>query len=170
MITASSASYRASRSAIKSIGGVDVSSWLSWCCYSLGFAVAIHLAPESLEDLTNGGRGAMVLVGAVALFFALVLVIQHQMNVSLRNSAFGSPRKLTTHGFFALSRNPMYAAFLVPLLSLTVVSPLAAIASAALYVLAMNSLVIINEEEALLSSFGGQYRRYSLETPRWLVW
>ena len=170
MISASQNSYRSSAAVITRIGGIDLSSWLSWACYGLGFGLAVHLSPESIDDLLGGGRTLIALVIAIALFFALILVIQQQMRVSLRNTAFGAPRKLTTQGLFALSRNPMYVAFLVPVLSLSVMSPLAAIAAAVLYVLAMNTLVIVNEEEALEANFGGQYRRYRLATPRWLVW
>ena len=171
MITAAARSdRRASSTEITRLGGVDISSWLSWACYGLGFGLTLRLAPESIADLQSGGLGLAVLVVAVVAFFGLVLAIQHQMNVALSNTAFGEPRKLTTGGFFALSRNPMYVAFLIPLLSLAIYSPLSAIAATALYVAAMNSLIISNEEEGLQAGFGAHYRRYCQATPRWLVW
>ncbi len=170
MISASQNSHRSSSTHITRIGGIDLSSWLSWACYGLGFGLAAHLSPESIQDLVNGGNSLIVLVSAIAVFFTLILVIQQQMRVSLRNSSFGAPRKLTTEGFFAMSRNPMYVAFLIPILSLGFMSPLAAFGAAALYVMGMNTLVIANEEEVLDVNFAGQYRRYCLATPRWLVW
>jgi protein-S-isoprenylcysteine O-methyltransferase Ste14 len=168
--TSARSDRRASSTEISRLGGVDVSSWLSWAIYGMGFAVAVHLAPEAIDDLKSGGVGLWILVGAVAAFLGLVLAIQHQMSVALSNTAFGEPRKLTTSGFFAVSRNPMYVAFLIPLVSLAIYSPLAAIAAAALYVTAMNTLIICNEEEVLTAGFGAQYRRYCQSTPRWLVW
>jgi protein-S-isoprenylcysteine O-methyltransferase Ste14 len=170
MITAARSDRRASSTEITRLGGVDISSWLSWACYGLGFGLTMRLAPEAIADLQTGGVGATVLAAAVVAFFVLVLAIQREMSVALSNTAFGEPRKLTTSGFFALSRNPMYVAFLLPLLSLAIYSPLAALAAAALYITAMNSLIISNEEEVLLAGFGAQYRRYCQATPRWLGW
>jgi len=171
MITAAARSdRRASCTEITRLGGVDLSSWLSWACYGLGFGLMVHLAPEAIDDLQSGDLGTMALIAAVIVFFGLVLAIQQQMSVALSNTAFGEPRKLTTIGFFALSRNPMYVAFLIPILSLAVYSPFAAIAAATLYVVAMNTLIISGEEEVLKASFGAQYHRYCLATPRWLVW
>ena len=170
MASLSSSAARASSHHIVRIAGIDASSWLSWACYGMGFCVALKLAPEAAADVVNGGIGLAVLAGAVATFFASILIIQHQMRVSLRNSAFGAPRKLTTSGLFGLSRNPMYVAFLIPILSIAVMSPLAAIAAAVLYIAAMNTLVISNEEDSLRSMFGADYRRYCANTPRWLFW
>jgi protein-S-isoprenylcysteine O-methyltransferase Ste14 len=170
MITAARSDRRASSTEITRLGGVDISSWLSWACYGMGFGVMIRLAPEAVADLQAGGIGLYILLGAVAAFLGLVVTIQHEMSVALSNTAFGEPRKLTTTGFFALSRNPMYVAFLIPLLSLTFYSLFAALAAAALYVTAMNTLIICSEEEVLGAGFGAQYRRYCASTPRWLIW
>ena len=145
-------------------------SWLSWVCYGIGFGVATRLAPNMAADLTNGGIELTVMAGAVALFFVLILVIQNQMRIALTNSSFGEPRKLVSDGIFSVSRNPMYVAFLIPILSLATFSPLAAIGTAGLYVVAMNTLVIADEEAILAAMFGNQFRRYSLATPRWLIW
>lgn len=156
--------------AIKTIAGIDLSSWLSWTCYGIGFGAATRLSPAMADDLTGGGIGVAVLAGAVAMFFVLVLVIQNQMHVSLTNTAFGEPCKLVNSGIFAVSRNPMYVAFLLPVLSLAIFSPLAALGACGLYIAAMNSLVIADEEVALAAAFGNQFRRYCLATPRWLIW
>jgi protein-S-isoprenylcysteine O-methyltransferase Ste14 len=166
-----SAAYpRQVATASATIAGVDLSSWLSWICYASGFAVATKAEPTMVEDLTGGGLGLVVIAGSVAIFFALVVLIQHQMNTALRSTAFAQPRQLVTSGLFAISRNPMYVAFLIPMLSLSVYSPLTAIVAAAFYVLAMNSLIITREEEVLAASFGKTFRSYCLETPRWLAW
>ena len=170
MTTATQSNRSAQTNAPKTLAGVDISSWLSWTCYGVGFAVAMHLAPNMAADLSAGGLGLTVVAGAVALFFVLILLIQNQMRISLANTSFGEPRKLVNDGIFSVSRNPMYVAFLVPILSLAVFSPLAALGAAALYVMGMNELVIADEEAILTSMFGNDFRRYCAATPRWLVW
>ena len=170
MTTATQSNRSAQTNAPKTLAGVDISSWLSWTCYGVGFAVAMHLAPNMAADLSAGGLGLTVVAGAVALFFVLILLIQNQMRIALSNTSFGEPRKLVNDGIFAVSRNPMYVAFLVPILSLAVFSPLAALGAAALYVMGMNELVIADEEAILTSMFGNDFRRYCAATPRWLVW
>ena len=170
MTTATHSSRSGQSNAPKTLAGVDISSWLSWTCYGVGFAVALHMAPDMAADLTSGGVGLAVIVGAVALFFVSILLIQNQMRISLSNTSFGEPRKLVNGGIFSVSRNPMYVAFLVPILSLAIFSPVAAIAAAALYVTGMNALVIADEETILTSMFGSEFRRYCAATPRWLVW
>ena len=156
--------------ATNTVAGIDLSSWVSWTCYGLGFGLAVVLAPEMASDLRSGGVGATVLTGSVAAFFALILLVQHQMSVSLRKSSFGRPQQLVTDGIFAASRNPMYVAFLLPLAALAYYSPLAALAAATFYVVAMNSLVIAVEEATLEAQFGNRFCAYRLSTPRWLVW
>jgi protein-S-isoprenylcysteine O-methyltransferase Ste14 len=170
MISAASFDRHATDKTTNAIAGVDLSSWLSWICYGLGFVLALKLSPSMADDLTSAGFGLTVIVAAIALFFGLILIIQHHMNVSLRNTSFGAPKQLMTDGFFAVSRNPMYVAFLLPLISLTYYSPLAGLSAAALYVVSMNGLVIAVEETVLDANFGSQFRRYCLATPRWLVW
>ncbi len=170
MITSARSDRRASSTEITRLGGVDISSWLSWACYGLGFGLTVRFSPEAIADLQSGGVGAVVLIVAVVTFLGLVLAIQRQMSVALSNTAFGEPHKLTTTGFFAVSRNPMYVAFLIPLVSLAIYSPVSALAAAALYITAMNTLIICTEEEVLQANFGAQYRRYCQSTPRWLVW
>lgn len=161
---------QASKVAERSGLDIHLSSWVSWACYGLGFGLALHLAPQMAQDLRSGGPGLCVLAGSVVGFFALVLSVQHQMSVSLRNTRFGEPRKLVTAGWFGISRNPMYVAFLMPILSIAWFSPLSAAAAAILYVMAMNTLVIAGEEEVLEASFGQSFRTYKRSTPRWLLW
>ena len=152
------------------VAGIDLSSWLSWASYGVGFSVALRLAPGMADDLTSGSAGSAIALSAVVLFFVLILVIQRQMSLSLRNTSFGAPRKLVAEGIFAVSRNPMYVAFLMPLASIAWYSPVAALAAATLYVVSMNGLVISVEEQILDAAFGSQFRRYCKVTPRWLVW
>jgi len=170
MSSATLTSHRPSDKPKTILAGIDLSSWLSWASYSVGFGLALRLAPGMAEDLTSGGIGLAIVASAVVSFFVIILLIQQQMNVSLRNTSFGAPKKLVDGGVFAHSRNPMYVAFLLPLVSIAYYSPTAALAAVALYIVSMNSLVISVEEETLEASFGNSFRRYCLATPRWIIW
>jgi len=152
------------------VGGIDLSSWLSWACYSLGIGLALKQAPRMADDLLAGHLGVILLGGSVAVFFASVMLIQRQMSISLSSNTFGSPKRLVDDGVFGLSRNPIYLAFLLPIAALAYYSPVAAIAAAATYIVSMTMLVIAVEEQTLEAAFGDQFRRYCLATPRWLIW
>lgn len=147
---------------------VDASSWISWGCYALGFALSLD--DTNIVALRGGGPQAVVLVVAVALFFAIVAVIQRQMRVSLFAQQYGYPRKLVTGGVFSMSRNPIYVAFLLPLASLACLSFTAAVVAIASYLLAMTQFVIRHEESVLEAEFGETYRDYRARVPRWLGW
>ena len=170
MTSAFSLDRRSAAKSSNALAGVDLSSWLSWAWYGLGFTLAVKLNPSMVLDLTSGGVGMIVLSGAVAIFFVLVLAIQRHMRVSLQDTSFGDPKKLVDDGVFAMSRNPMYVAFLLPIASIGYYSLVAAAVAAVLYVLSMNNFVIAFEEQILDATFGGRFHRYCQSTPRWLIW
>ncbi|MEQ8823009.1 MAG: isoprenylcysteine carboxylmethyltransferase family protein [Filomicrobium sp.] len=145
---------------------IDASSWISWSCYALGFWLAA--TPEVSADLSNGGINAIILLAAVAAFFVMTSLIQRHMKLSLAASSFGHPKRLATDGIFRYSRNPIYLAFLVPLLSLAVLSPAGAGLSILVYLVAMTLFVIRAEEQVLTAKFGAEYGAYRARVPRWL--
>lgn len=147
---------------------VDGSSWLSWACYVIGFSTTLALVPRMAPDLIAGGTGRMLLLGAVALFFVSVILVQRFMQLSLKASSFGTPSRLMTGGCFRYTRNPIYTAFLLPLASFGYYSPLGALISISLYMASMTYLVILREEAHLAEAFGAEYARYRAATPRWL--
>ncbi len=142
------------------------SSWVSWVCYWVAFGFASR--GEIGQELVANGTGPYIVAGGLALFFAAVVAIQRQMRLSLRANSYGMPQKLVTSGVFRYSRNPIYAAFLMPLLSLGYFSPVAALAAVAVYILAMNLLVIRSEEQILEERFGAEYLAYKRSVPRWV--
>lgn len=144
---------------------IDLSSWISWACYSAGIYMAANPAAEALA---SGGPAAYVLGLAVAVFFVATALIQQHMHLSLRAGTFGHPKKLVTDGVFGYSRNPIYVAFLVPLASLGVLSATAAFFAIAAYLVAMTQFVIIPEERVLTAEFGKGYAHYRAHVPRWL--
>jgi len=142
------------------------SSWVSWSSYAIG--VALAFSPQMALDLNNAGSGAVILGASILLFFVSASLIQRHMNLSLCSSSYGQPKLLTTNGVFAFSRNPIYVAFLLPLLSMGYYSIAAAVVASAIYIWAMTVFIIRNEEAVLHDKFGAVYGRYVAATPRWL--
>lgn len=165
MQTAYAEGHEQSKPSWRALGGVDASSWVSWVCYSIGFVLAA--SPAAVDDMRSGGTGAMVLIGAVAIFFVAIVLIQNHMRLSLKASSFGHPARLVTNGVFRYSRNPIYVAFLLPLASLGYYSPFAASIASLTYVAAMTVFVIKPEERVLTEEFRSEYLDYKRRAPRW---
>ncbi len=146
--------------------GIDGSSWVSWSSYYAGFVLAGLLQPTAKFVLL--AWQTIVLAGAIALFFGSILLIQRHMKFSLLANTYGTPNHLVTGGVFAYSRNPIYVAFFMPLLSLSVLSPVAAGFALAVYIFGMNRWVIAREERVLEDGFGDEYRTYKARVRRWL--
>jgi len=142
------------------------SSWVSWSCYSLGLALALD--HSALIELAEGGIGAAVLATSILLFFVSASVVQRFMRLSLLSGSYGKPQTLTTGGVFGVTRNPIYVAFLLPVLSISYFSVAAALVAAVAYVAAMTAFIIRSEEAVLSKTFGPAYDQYAAKTPRWL--
>lgn len=148
--------------------GIDLSAYMAGLGYATG--VLISGPVYFSETVRSGGPVTYALAGAFLIFIAAVLLIQRHMRFSLRASTFGKPQHLSTGGVFRYSRNPIYVAFFVPLLSIALVSVIASAAALVVYIVAMNLTVIRNEERDLTEKFGEEYRRYKASVPRWLFW
>ena len=146
--------------------GIDSSSWVSWASYYAGFVLAG--SPQTNARILHMGWEAAVLAGAIIAFFVSILLIQRHMKFSLLANTYGTPNHLVTDGVFAYSRNPIYVAFFMPLLSLAVLSPVASAVAFGFYIFGMNWFVIKREERVLEEGFGDEYRAYKMRTRRWL--
>jgi len=144
---------------------IDRSAWVSWATFALG--AELVRADGLGAELHNPGQGIALVLGAIALFLALVLLIQRHMRLSLLASTFGEPQQLVTSGWFRYSRNPIYVAFLLPIAALGYWSLVDAAATAFVYVVAMTTIVIAREEQTLEANFGEIYLDYKARTPRW---
>lgn len=145
---------------------IDLSAWISGVSYMLGVNIigtknlftAFHEAPFDL----------VAVISCLVLFFVSVAAFQKYMGLSLLANEYGKPRQLAIHGPYRFSRNPIYVAFLLPLISFTFISPLAACGAIVFYVLCMNFTVLRAEERDLVGIFGETYVNYAKNTPRWL--
>ena len=149
------------------LGRIDLSAWISGLTYTLGLAL---IGPTALANaITTTPARVVLLLGTYLAFLATVLIIQRHMRLALTATTFGKPVSLVTSGIFQYSRNPIYLAFLVPLATLAVLSPLASLLAIAFYVTLMTHTVIRKEERELQARFGQTFTNYVANTPRWLV-
>lgn len=103
---------------------------------------------------------ALILAGAIAFRVAGTTV--NPMQPSNTSS-------LVTRGLYQLSRNPMYAGFLLLLLSWALLlSNIVSFAGLPVFVWYMNRFQIIPEEQALIAKFGAEYIAYAKNVRRWL--
>ena len=126
------------------------------------------MTPSALMDIAVGGVGAAVLATSILLFFISASLVQRYMRLSLLSGSYGKPQELTTGGVFGVTRNPIYVAFLIPLLSISYYSIPAALTAVVAYIGSMTAFIIRSEEEILSNTFGAAYDEYAAKTPRWL--
>ena len=147
---------------------LDLSSWTAWASWALTFWLASHFEPAMADDIGALGRGLAVMVLPIGFFFGAVVALQRYMRLSLTAAHYGAPGQLVTGGPFSVSRNPIYVAFLVPLVSFAYYSPLAALIGTAFYLAVMTQVVIAREEIDLGQAFPETFPAYRARTPRWL--
>ena len=76
---------------------------------------------------------------------------------------------LVTSGIFKISRNPMYFAMLLVLLSITIkFNIIGGTAMSFAFVFFITKFQIIPEEIAMQKLFGGEFDRYKKRTRRWI--
>lgn len=81
----------------------------------------------------------------------------------------GQPSTLMEGGLFAYSRNPIYAAMAVLLIgSALAIGHIWALIVVPLFVLLVQQIWIVKEEENLEAEFGQIYRNYKIKVRRWL--
>lgn len=144
------------------------SAVVAWCCWSAALLASAVDEPRLALDVAGLSPRLLPLVLAIALFIGAVAALQREMGLALKSSSFGSPQRLVTSGTFALSRNPIYLAFALPLASLATYSPIGAAFGLVLYWATMTLFVIRPEEADLRRVFGKAFEEYARRTPRWI--
>ena len=111
------------------------------------------------------GLGLLVVGGAVAAWCIGSFVVQGRGTPAL----FDAPRRLVAAGPYRYARNPMYigGALLLLGFGLAQRSPSIVLFVPAWWLL-FHLLVVLYEEPALRSKFGGDYDLYCQRTPRWI--
>ena len=134
---------------------------------SLSYVLGILLVGE--QKLTAASPAILAVLFICFLAFLIsVVIIQGRMGFAPSANTFGKPQHLVTAGIFQYSRNPIFAAFLLPLISLAILSVSAAAIATAVYMVVMNLTVLRTEERDLVKLFGQTYVDYASKVPRWL--
>jgi protein-S-isoprenylcysteine O-methyltransferase Ste14 len=141
---------------------------LGFACIVLAF-VARHFLPLRLSVRANPiqiGIGIFMLVAAVcAIALARRAFIAH----GTHPNPYRSTKALVEGGLFGFSRNPIYIAFLVFVLSFTLLanSLWFVIAAFVLFVI-LHFGIVKREETYLRTKFGSSYEQYCSRVRRWI--
>ena len=109
--------------------------------------------------------GGALIVLALALFVSAVGGFR-RAGTPLRTHAPSTT--LVTTGVYAHIRNPIYVAFLLLLISISITAPSDWLfASALAFMLVIHVGVVLREERYLETKFGDAYRSYKARTPRY---
>lgn len=139
------------------------------------FTAAAVLAALALQWLVPIGwegsgvwrvLGALLVAGAVAAMgWAVTTMVRAQANVLPHRAATG----LVTHGPFAWSRNPIYAADVALVAGLGLLFGNAWMLGAApVLALLLRELAVKREERHMAAAFGGDWQLYAGRVRRWL--
>ncbi len=142
---------------------IELSAYVAGLSYLLGLLLVGEQRLTAASPLT-----LIILVACFMAFLISVVAIQGRMGFAPSANTFGKPQHLVTAGIFQYSRNPIFAAFLLPLISLSLLSLIAATVATAVYMAVMTLTVLRTEERDLVQLFGQTYVDYAAKVPRWL--
>lgn len=109
-------------------------------------------------------------VGLMGLAFVAILYLargfaRHETTIL----PDGEPSQLMESGLYAVSRNPIYVAMTLLLLgSGLAFAHILALLVVPVFVLAVQQVWIVKEEENMEAAFGQHYRNYKMRVRRWL--
>ncbi len=102
-------------------------------------------------------------------FTVIVLVARHFGKAETTILPDGQPSRLMEDGLFAYSRNPIYVAMSVLLCGTGLATGnLWGLSVVPVFIVAVQRIWIVKEEENLEAEFGQIYRNYKLKVRRWL--
>ncbi len=145
---------------------IELSAYVAGVSYFSGVMLTGEKA--ILTALEQTPSVFLILAACFAAFLLSVVIIQGRMGFAASANTFGKPNQLVTGGIFQYSRNPIFLAFWLPLLSLTLLSVQAGLFALAFYIVAMNLTVLRTEERDLTQLFGHVYTTYAAKVPRWI--
>jgi protein-S-isoprenylcysteine O-methyltransferase Ste14 len=138
--------------------------FMAGCIYTVSIIVGgqdIHLTVRLLVGLATAASGAMLLILSIASF--------------RRNATTVDPvnpdraQTLVMSGVFRMTRNPMYVAMSLWLISVCmIVDSLAGLIFVPVFVINLTRNQIRREEAVMANLFGNAYQTYRRTTPRWL--
>jgi protein-S-isoprenylcysteine O-methyltransferase Ste14 len=112
------------------------------------------------------------LVGAALVILSLACIVLISRSFNKEETTIlpdGTPSALMQSGFFAYSRNPIYVCMTLLLIGAGLLSGTYwSLVVPVVFVLAVQQVWIIKEEENMEASFGQHYRDYKQRVRRWL--
>lgn len=138
-------------------------------CVLLGFAAKHFVSPLPLFAIKTN---IQVSAGAALIAFVVVIVASCRRAFVERGThpnPYTPTKAIVTSGVYGLSRNPIYVAFLLIVLSFVLfTNSLWFIGSAILTFLLLQFGVVNREEEYLHEKFGTEYDEYCRRVRRWI--
>jgi protein-S-isoprenylcysteine O-methyltransferase Ste14 len=138
-------------------------------CILLGFAAKDFVSPLPLSSTKTN---LQVSAGAALVAFAVAIVASCRRAFVQRGThlnPYRPTKAIVTDGVYGLSRNPIYVAFLLIVLSFVpFTNSLWFIGSAILTVLLLQFGVVTREEKYLHEKFGAEYDEYCQRVRRWI--
>jgi protein-S-isoprenylcysteine O-methyltransferase Ste14 len=111
-------------------------------------------------------------IGVVLMLFGFAVILLVARGFRKNETTIipdGQPSTLMENGIFAYSRNPIYFGMTIFLLgSALAVGHIWALVIVPVFVLLVQQIWIVKEEETLEAEFGQIYRNYKMRVRRWL--
>ena len=131
----------------------------------------VYLSTLLFEPITFEYQEALsiliVIIGLACAFPSFRLFSRHKTTISPFTPS--ETAVLLTEGMYRYSRNPMYLALLLLMISATIwFGSWLGILISLIFIFLMNSLQISPEEDALLEIFGEEYNEYKNKVRRWI--
>ncbi len=109
----------------------------------------------------------LALLGSIFACHSVFRFWQQQTTISPLSPQ--ETKTLVTDGFYRITRNPMYVGMALGLMAVVIyLATWAALLALPLFVVALNILQIIPEEDMLTRKFGPEYLAYKARVRRWL--
>ena len=138
-------------------------------CIVLGFLARHYVSPLPLFAIKTN---LQVSIGATAVAFAVVIIASCRrafVEHGTHPNPYTPTKAIVTNGVYGLSRNPIYVAFLLIVLSFVLfTNSFWFIGSAILTFLLLQFGVVKREEEYLSRKFGAEYDDYCRRVRPWI--
>ena len=109
----------------------------------------------------------MIISGLIIILSAIILFKKYQTTITPLNPS--NATKLITDGIYKFSRNPMYLGLLLVLSGISIIlNPIGGFFFISLFILYLNFMQIIPEENAMVDLFKGEFLDYKENVRRWI--
>ena len=109
----------------------------------------------------------MIISGLIIILSAIILFKKYKTSITPLNPS--NATKLITDGIYKFSRNPMYLGLLLVLSGISIIlNPIGGFFFISLFILYLNFMQIIPEENAMVDLFKDEFLEYKKNVRRWI--